>query len=88
MFLDHLLGGLVQVAGAGIVAESFPGLQYVIQRGRCQRVGCGKLGKEAFIVRNDGLNPRLLEHDLSDPDGIGIRGAAPRKVAAVVVVPL
>src|SRR5690606_15950150 len=40
----------------------------------------------ALVVRNDGLDARLLEHDLRDPDAVGVRLAAPRQVAAAGVV--
>ena len=41
-----------------------------------------------IIIRDNRRNLRLLEHDLGDEDGVGVASLAPRKNAAVVVIPI
>src|SRR5690606_14702610 len=43
---------------------------------------------EALVVRDHGLDPRLLEHDLAHPDRVRIARAAPREVALPAVEPV
>ena len=43
----------------------------------------GQLAHPAFPIRDDGLHLRLLEHDFGNPDGVGVVGATPGKVAGV-----
>ena len=48
----------------------------------------GRAGFEkAAVVRDDGLDARLLEHDLGQPDAVGVPGPAPRERTGVFPVP-
>jgi hypothetical protein len=87
LLLDYLLNCPVQVSGTGIVAEAFPGLQHFIQVGNGKSFQCGKTTEKRFIVGQNSFNPRLLEHDLCHPDGIGVTGVSPGEVAAVALIP-
>ena len=40
------------------------------------------------ITQIDCLGAGLLEHDLGDQDAVGVAGLTPRKVAAVLAVPV
>jgi hypothetical protein len=44
--------------------------------------------QELLVVRNDSGHLGLLEHDLRDPDGIGITGSSPGEVSAVLLKPI
>jgi hypothetical protein len=79
---------MVQVARAGVVTETRPMLQHLVQ---C-RIGEGYHIREAvhesYVIRDDRLHLRLLQHDLGDPDAVSVAGVLPRQVlAAIVVVP-
>ena len=84
-------GALVQVAGAAVVAEPRPGGEHVVERRRGQRLDGRPAGEEAQIEGDDGFDRRLLQHDLAEPDAVGVgalaRRHAPRQVTALLVIP-
>ena len=77
----------MQVAGAAIIAETFPETQHGLLVGRGEVHYGRKRGDETQEVRNNRNNLRLLKHDLADPDAIRITVHAPRKVALVPIEP-
>ena len=62
----------VQVAGAGVIAEPLPGMQHLVERGRGQRANIGKARHELVKIGADRRDRRLLQHDLAEPDAVGI----------------
>ncbi len=52
------------------------------------RAGIGEAPEPVIIIRDNRGNLRLLEHDLGDEDGVGVASLAPRKNAAVLVIPV
>ena len=84
-------GALVQVARAAVVAEPGPGGEHVVERRRGERLDGRPAGEEAQVEGDDGFDRRLLQHDLAEPDAVGIgalaRRHAPGQVAALLVVP-
>src|SRR5690554_3920669 len=88
MLAHHLFGGLVQVAGARVVAQARPVAEYVVCRCRSQCLHIRKTGHEGFEVGDNGGYLGLLKHDLRDPYPVGIAVMVPRQVVpAVLVVP-
>ena len=85
--LDDVAGGLMEVAGASVVAHPLPGLEHPVQVRFGQGLHRGEGGQEAVVVGQDGLNARLLQHDLSDPDGVRVLGVSPGEVSPVALVP-
>jgi len=87
VFTEDLGRRAAQVAGAGVVAKSLPGLEHA----RLRRGGQGREGGEeahpAFVVGNDRGHLGLLKHDLGDPDGVGVAGAPPRQIAPPAAIP-
>ena len=83
MLRDNCLCGALEIARTAVVAESLPELhQGVVIAGG--EVGDGRQCiEEAQIVGTYDGGPRLLEHDLRDPDVIGCRLIAPRQIARV-----
>ena len=82
------LRGAVQVPRACVVAEPRPEPEHVLLiRGR-QRLQVGKPRQEALVVRYDGLDTRLLQHRLGEPDAVGVGAAPPRQVAPRAPVPV
>ena len=80
---DDLLRGSLKIADPLVIAESFPELV---------QFGFGRAGESldrreclhpASPVRQDGFDLRLLEHDLGNPDGVGVTRAAPGEIAGV-----
>ena len=88
---DDCLRAGVQIAGAGVVAESLPGVQHLVERGGGQRANIGKTRHESVKIGADRRDGRLLQHDLAEPDAVGVGAlagcGAPGQVAAVAVVP-
>ena len=86
--LRHLARG----AGAGCArARSSPARSTArARRPRTRRrtATSGKRARKALVVRNHGRDLRLLQHDLREPDAIGVARALPRQaVAAVAPLP-
>ena len=89
--LDHGSRAGVQVAGTRVVAEPGPELQHVVERRGGELRDRRKALEEARIIRSDRLDGGLLQHDLGEPDPVGIGPLAgarpPRQHAAMAVVP-
>ena len=87
----HRLRAGVQVARAGVVAEPGPGLEHVVERRCGERFDIRPARQEFRVIRPDRLHGGLLQHDLGQPDVIGIgplaRRGTPRQMAAMPVVP-
>ena len=96
MVAHHRFRAGLQVAGPRIIAEPGPGLHHLLGGG-CGEVGDARPAEEEGVVI--GLHRRdrgLLQHDLGEPDPIGVRhGAgctlarpdAPGQAAGMAVVP-
>ncbi len=78
----------MEVPGPRVISEPFPGLQNPFKRRLCKIVDRWEGLQELFVIRDDGCHLGLLEHDLRDPDCIGIPGFSPGKVSAVLMKPL
>jgi len=87
MLADKLTGSSVQLASSTVIAQALPGPQDVRLSGRSQ-VGHGRkpLQKSLEIVA-DPLDLGLLQHDLADPDAVGITGPPPGQIPARPAVP-
>ena len=83
-----LFGGLVQVAGAGVVAQAFPEAEHLVFGGIGQILDGGKVLHETVPVGRSLGNTGLLEDDFTEPDGIWVAGTAPGEVPAVFCVPI
>ena len=84
----HSLRGFLQVSHPGIVAQPLPELvqQLGIRRGQRRQLRHG--GQKAGIVALDGLHAGLLEHDLREPDVIGLPVLPPGQVPGVCGEPV
>jgi len=85
---DHLAGPPVQVARARVVAQPGPRREHVVERRLREGADAREARHPALPVRDHRRDPRLLQHDLADPDRVGIAGAPPRQVAARAAVML
>jgi tripartite-type tricarboxylate transporter receptor subunit TctC len=87
----HRSGAGVQVARAGVVAKPGPELEHVIEIRGSERAHVRPALRETLVIGGDRLHRRLLQHDLGQPDTVGIRRLArlrpPRQPATMTVVP-
>ena len=87
MFFHHGDSRGAEITGAGVIAETLPGVQNVMFGSNCQSGEIGEALQPLFIIRDDGSDLRLLKHELRDEDGVRVVGVAPGKIAAVLTVP-
>src|ERR1019366_7709484 len=87
VLFSDLLRGPMQPARSPIVAQTAPGCQHGIFRSRGEGSDIRKTFEENPVVVKHGGHARLLQHDFTEPDAVGIASFAPRKVAAMLVVP-
>ena len=89
MLVEDLAGGLLQVADASVIPETFPKFENCGFLGSSQMRDGGQPFHPSIPIRNHGLHLRLLQHDFGDPDGVWVIVFFPGQVfAAVVVEPL
>src|SRR5207244_12932357 len=82
---DGLCGG-VQISRAHVIAEALPCAQHIVFGSASQ---CSKIREAAepfIVIRNDGGDLSLLEHELRDEDGVWVARSAPMEVAAVAAI--
>jgi len=82
MLVAHALCGPVQVTRAGVVPEPRPQVQHLIEPGVGERADVREARHEALVVRDDGRDLRLLQHDLRDPHPVGAALELPGQVVA------
>ena len=84
---DRRAGGSVQqVAGPAVVAQALPEAQHLLFLGPGQVGGGRKRLEEALEVGDDRRDLGLLQHDLGEPDAIGVARALPRQVVPAVAL--
>ena len=85
------LRATVEIARARVIAEALPSVQHLVELGAGQLGEAGPAREEGVEIGPDRGNRGLLQHDLAEPDAIGIGGLAgsgtPRQDAPVPVVP-
>ena len=75
------MGSAVQSPGAAVVAEAFPGMQNMLFGSVSQIGDAGEASQKAVEVGDYGFDLGLLQHDLADPNSVGIVAMAPREIA-------
>jgi hypothetical protein len=85
--VDYHAGGGMHRAGPPVVSQSAPDREYLRKFCRGEGPNRGKSFHETTVVVENSRDPRLLQHDLGNPDEIGIRGPAPRQIATLSVIP-
>jgi len=87
VFFEDGDGGRPEIAGARVVTEPLPGVKNVMFRGGGERGKIREPDEPFIIIREDGRDLGLLEHELGDENRVGIGGAAPGKIAAAFAIP-
>ena len=77
MFGDQAAGRAVQVAGPAIVSQPFPQAQNLLFVGGREVGNRREGGEKTLEIGNHRGHLGLLQHDLADPDAIGIAVASP-----------
>ena len=84
MLRDHDLCGAVQQMRAAIVTEPAPELQHAIEWRSREGARARKFRNKPLVIGNDGRDLSLLQHDLGDPDAVGVARVLPRQIAAAM----
>ena len=82
MRADNLLRAAVQVARPGVVAEPGPVFDDAFDGRRRQGRDIGETGEKTLVVGDDRRHLGLLQHDLGQPDPVGVATALPGQVMA------
>jgi hypothetical protein len=77
----------VEVSRASVVAEALPRPKHLVFRSPCQRFEIGKPAEPLVIIRNNGGDLCLLEHELGNEDSVRIAGPAPGEIAPMPTIP-
>ena len=88
MLLRDLLRRLLQIARSAVIAEPLPELHQRVMLTLTECFDIGQRRKKPGIIRPDRLHSRLLEHDLREPDMIGLPVLPPRQIAGVFREPV
>ena len=87
MISDNRASRCSQISGPGIIAQALPGVENIGFRGGGETRDITEPPQPVIIVRDDGSDLGLLEHELRDEDRVGIGGSAPGKIAGVFAIP-
>jgi hypothetical protein len=77
----------MQHASTPVIAKAAPLGQNLRLPGRRQRLNRREIAQKGLITLFHDGYPRLLQHDLGNPDFVRIMGTAPGKITAIPVVP-
>ena len=72
MLRHHRPGAGMEIARPRIIAKPGPGLQHIVQRCRGKRLDGWPQAREPLEIGLYRLNRGLLQHDLGQPDAVGI----------------
>ena len=77
----------MQVASSRVIAEALPRVEDVTFRSPRQGGEIWEAAEPLIIIRDNGGNLSLLEHELGDEDGVGIASLAPGESTAMAAIP-
>jgi hypothetical protein len=77
----------MQIASSRVIAEALPRVEYVTFRSPGQGGEIREAAEPLIIIRDNGGNLSLLEHELGDEDGVGIASLAPGEETTVCMIP-
>ena len=77
----------MQVAGSRVIAEALPRVEDVTFRSLGQGGEIWEAAEPLIIIRDNGGNLSLLEHELGYKDGVRIASLAPGEETAVCMIP-
>ncbi len=81
----------MEVARPRVIAQALPSMQHLVERGAGERREIGPAPGETLEIGRHGRHRGLLQHDLAEPDAVGVGALArlrpPRQGPAVGVIP-
>ena len=83
---DDFCGG-AEIASPSVVPQSLPGMENFPLGGRGERGKIWEAPHPFIIIKDNGSDLSLLEHDLGDEDSVGMARATPGKITAVFTIP-
>jgi hypothetical protein len=87
MAMLHDFRNRMQIASSRVIAETLPRVEDVTLRSPGEGGEIWEAAEPLIIIRNNGGNLSLLEHELGDEDGVGIARLAPGEITAVLAIP-
>jgi hypothetical protein len=87
IWIHNGFGCGVEISRASVITEPLPCPKYLIFRSARQCTEIGKPAQPFVVIRDDGGDLRLLEHELGNEDCVRVARAAPRELAAVTTMP-
>ena len=87
MSIHNRFCGGVEISRASVIAEALPHSKHFAFGSARQRGEVGKPAEPVVIIRDDGDDLRLLEHELGHENCVRIVRPAPRKIAPVCKIP-
>ena len=79
--------GLLQISCSAVISEPFPCFKHLFFGRISQLFNRWKKGQKTGVIPLDRLYARLLQHNLRQPDMIGILRPAPRQIPFFFVIP-
>ncbi len=86
MFGDDSFSTAVEVAATAVIAQPGPVLQNIIERGRGECRQVRETLQETLVIRNNGIDLRLLQHDFRNPDAIAVAALLPGQIMAASLI--
>src|SRR5262249_18698198 len=77
----------MKIPGTSVITEALPRAKHLVFRSARQRSEIRKPAQPLVIIRDDGGDLRLLEHELGHKDRVRIASPAPGKIATMSVIP-
>ena len=84
---DNQFCAAVKIARPRVITETLPGVENIGFSRTGERPNGGETAEPSNIVRDHSGGLSLLEHYLGDENGVGVLGAAPGELAAVIGIP-
>ena len=83
----NLLGSRLHIADSAIVAQPLPEIEQGLFWCLSQVGHCGQGRHKTLVIGNNSSHLGLLQHNLADPDGIGILTLTPGQITFIFIVP-
>ena len=87
MAMLHRFRNRMQVASSRVIAEALPRVEDVTFRSPGQGGEIREAAEPLIIIRDNGGNLSLLEHELGDEDGVGVPSLAPGEETTICMIP-
>ncbi len=88
MEMLHRFRNRMQIPSSRVIAEALPRMEDVVFRSPGQGGEIREAAEPLIIIRDNGGNLSLLEHELGYENGVGVASLAPGQFSAVPAVPL